>query len=388
MHAKFLDDLAVDRGGGKPSSPAVFLSGNGPLVQVLQYELKEAGGGGKTFVRDVKKYVEKYGTKKGGIPPEHLLVFDEAQRAWDAAKVAAKHDESTILETNKSEPEHFVEFAERIPEWCVVVGLIGSGQEINEGEEGGLGQWRKAVEESGDAGRWIIHGPGFMKSIFSGSKVATRYDDVLNLTTEIRYHLTPDIHEYVDGLLSGQPADRLSGLAGKLADKGHRLLVTRDLNIAKGYVRRRYSENSEARFGLIASARDKDLERFGVMNSWNSTRLMKVGPWFSEGEGSEHSCRHLDRVATEFQAQGLELDFSVLCWGTDLMWKDEKWSNEKARGYKKGTPVKDALQLRVNSYRVLLTRGRDGAVIFVPQLAVLDETYNRLVDSGIRPLVE
>ena len=134
VHNPALDDLAVERAGGKPPAPAIFLSGNGPLVQVLQYELRDAGGGGKTFVRDVKNYVKQYLGDKAAVPPQHVIVYDEAQRAWDEAQVAAKHAFASPM----SEPQAFVEFGERIPEWCVLVGLIGSGQEIHVGEEAGL----------------------------------------------------------------------------------------------------------------------------------------------------------------------------------------------------------------------------------------------------------
>ncbi|MFN8583423.1 MAG: DNA/RNA helicase domain-containing protein [Gemmatimonadaceae bacterium] len=114
---------------------------------MLQYELREAGGDGKTFVRGVKDYVKRCSAKPGLVPPEHVLVFDEAQRAYDVDMVQLKHP----TQVAKSEPEHFVEFAERIPEWCVVLGLIGSGQEIHIGEEAGLVQWRWAVERSARA---------------------------------------------------------------------------------------------------------------------------------------------------------------------------------------------------------------------------------------------
>jgi hypothetical protein len=150
-HAHYLDDLAVPRADGqKPTAPAVYLSGNGPLVQVLQYQMKQAGGDGKTFVRDVKGYVQTYSRPRAPVPPEHVLIFDEAQRAWDADMVASKGH----TDRPQSEPEHFVQFAERIPEWCAIVGLIGTGQEIHLGEEGGLALWRKAVEESGLPHEW------------------------------------------------------------------------------------------------------------------------------------------------------------------------------------------------------------------------------------------
>ena len=149
VHAHYLDDLAIARADGRPTAPAVFLRGNGPLVEVLDTELREAGGGGRAFVRGVKNYVEIDPRRPGLVPPEHVLVFDEAQRAFDAAKVAETHKREGHQEPEKSEPEHFVEFAERIPEWCVIIGLIGSGQEIHVGEEAGLIQWRWAVERAG-----------------------------------------------------------------------------------------------------------------------------------------------------------------------------------------------------------------------------------------------
>lgn len=127
VHWPGLDDLTVERAGGKPTAPGIFLSGNGPLVQVLQYELRDAGGGGKTFVGDVKNYVTPYLGDRAAVPPQHVIVYDEAQRAWDVEQVAAKHALPRVM----SEPEAFVEFGERVPEWCVLVGLIGSGQEIH-----------------------------------------------------------------------------------------------------------------------------------------------------------------------------------------------------------------------------------------------------------------
>jgi hypothetical protein len=174
------------------------------LVQVLQYELKKAGGGGKTFVRGVKDYVKTYSRKGHMVPPEHVLVFDEAQRAWDEARVAAKHPGTPA----RSEPEHFVEFAERIPGWCVVIGLIGTGQEIHEGEEGGLVQWRRAVERLESKGKWTVHGPPRAIEVFHGTGERVEVSPRLNLDKEIRFHLARRIHEFVDGLLSspGDPA--------------------------------------------------------------------------------------------------------------------------------------------------------------------------------------
>lgn len=383
-HAHYLDDLAIARDDGlKPSAPAVFLSGNGPLVQVLQYQMRQAGGDGKTFVRDVKGYVESYSRRKSATPPEHVLIFDEAQRAWDAEMVAAKgHTESHL-----SEPEHFVQFAERIPKWCTIVGLIGTGQEIHLGEEGGLALWRKAVEGSKAPEDWEVHGPPQVGSLFAGSAVPFVASPKLSLDAEIRFHLARDVHPFVDALLRGK-LDVARQHATHLAEQQFHLRMTRSLNTAKDYLRERYADHKFARYGLVASSRDKDLNHFGVRNDFNWTKNVKVGPWYVDEEGSPNSCRQLEEVVTEFAAQGLELDAALLCWGTDLVRIENSWSTARARGYKKGSHVRDPHQLRLNAYRVLLTRGRDGTIIFVPPITELDETWQYLRACGVPEVSE
>ena len=382
VHAHYLDDLAIARADGKPTAPAVFLSGNGPLVEVLQYELRGAGGGGKTFVRGVKDYVKRYTDRPELVPPEHVLVFDEAQRAFDAEMVAAKHANGAA----KSEPEHFIEFAERIPEWCVVVGLIGSGQEIHVGEEAGLVQWRWAVEGSPQSREWTVHAPPAVEAQFRGSQVPMDVKPELNLDTELRFHLAKDLHGFVARLLAGDSKSDLRPLAERLETEGFHLRLTRSLDVAKQYLHDRYSDNPDARFGIIASSKDRDLVRFGVPNDFQSTKRVRFGPWYgdSEDDYQGRSCRRLETCVTEFGAQGLELDATLLAWGTDLVRDSGTWSNANARGYRKGAKVRDPFQLRVNAYRVLLTRGRDACVVFVPSVAELDETYGYFAEAGFR----
>ncbi|HSK48371.1 MAG TPA: DNA/RNA helicase domain-containing protein [Coriobacteriia bacterium] len=156
----------------------------------------------------------------------------------------------------------------------------------------------------------------------------------------------------------------------------------------KDYLRERYKEDRDARFGLIASSKDRDLVHWGVPNDFQSTKRVKLGPWYGDGEDDFRSlrCRHLDVCVTEFGAQGLELDATLLAWGTDLVLDDGRWSNASARGYKKGAKLWDPRQLRINAYRVLLTRGRDACVAFVPPMAMLDETYGYLLACGFRDI--
>jgi hypothetical protein len=383
VHARYLDDLASPRDGAKPTVPAVFLSGNGPLVDVLQYELRAAGGDGKTFVRGVKDYVKRYSRRDSLVPPEHVLVFDEAQRAFDADKMREQHDDKHA----KSEPEQFVAFADRIPDWCVIVGLIGTGQEIHVGEEGGIGQWYDAINAS-SRGDWTVHAPGSLIGAFRAMKPEPEEKVVLNLDTELRFHAAKDLHGFVAGLLEGQPSDDLRARCATLEVAGFHFRLTRDLDVAKEYLRDRYASDADARFGLLASSKDRDLERFGIPNDFQSTKRVRPGPWYGDAEDATdgRSCRRLDSCMTEFGAQGLELDAALLAWGTDLIRTDGTWSNANARGYKKSAKIKDARQLRINAYRVLLTRARDVVCLFVPPLPELDETAAYFAASGMLSL--
>ena len=383
MHARFLDDLAVARAGTLPTAPAVYLSGNGPLVEVLQYELASSGGGGRTFVRDVKAYVRRYAANPGLTPAEHVVVFDEAQRAHDAAQVADVHKTSVGL----SEPEHFIEFAERIPEWCVVVGLIGSGQEIHIGEEAGIGQWRDAINRSALSASWTVHvAPGAEAELQGVSNLDV--DQRLHLSTELRYHLSGAVHMFVDGLLRGAPTAGVRALAMELEHEGFALRMSRDLNTCRDHLKARYDGDLAARFGIVASSRDRDLARFGVPNDWNSTKRLRYGPWFVEGDDDHlgRSCRNLRDCVTEFGCQGLELDGALLAWGTDFVWEGGAWDQSRARKYQNPGRIRDPYQLRINAYRVLLTRARDGVVVFVPAIPILDGTYEYLGHAGFRDL--
>jgi DUF2075 family protein len=122
------------------------------------------------------------------------------------------------------------------------------------------------------------------------------------------------------------------------------------------------------------------------MNDYQATKNVRNGPWYAEPEGDPEgrSCRNLRECVTEFGAQGLELDATLLAWGTDYIRRNSRWDHSNARRYKKNNRVKNAFQLRMNAYRVLLTRGRDATVVFVPDIPLLDETYDFLLASGFR----
>ena len=164
--------------------------------------------------------------------------------------------------------------------------------------------------------------------------------------------------------------------------QGFRLYVTRDLGQATGYARERYRLEQDKRYGLLGSSKGK-LDPFGVPTDFYSTQRMKVGPWYYDDPESAKSCCRLDSAATEFQCQGLELDLPIVGWGVDLHWGGRDWQSPPRRRSQAHNPH----LLRLNSYRVLLTRGRDGVVLYVPDGGrEFDADYQALETAGAREL--
>ena len=373
--------------GSRPSTTSVLLSGNGPLIEVLRHALKSG-----VFVQDIMKYIKNY-CNPGSvhkIPREHVVIFDEAQRAWDVEKVETKHKGLTGSECNL-----LVELTERVPEWGVLIGLIGTGQSIHDGEEGGIDQWVQAINAAPNPEQWVIHCPPSIAETFRQGGVMCEENTALSLNVTLRTHFAETLHDYVDNLLGESliEQDEKTGLyagenlntqAKELRETGFRMYITRDLEIARQHVRERYTNEPHARYGIIASSRDKVLPQWGILNDWNSTKRVRIGPWFNENPNNEDSCCQLRQCVTEFQCQGLELDMAIVGWGTDFILENAKWTNQLARGYRRAP--KDAFVLRRNSYRVLLTRGRDGMILFVPPIDRLNETYQFLLSCGFKTL--
>jgi DUF2075 family protein len=348
------------------SQGAIFLSGNGPLVDVLQYALKS-----EIFVKPLIKFIKEHSITKRGKPDEHIIVFDEAQRAWDKDHVFKKH------KVEKSEPELIIEIAENIPDWSLLVGLVGEGQEIHIGEEAGIPQWREAV--SARKYSWTVVCPPKLKRIFEGVCRVEAYQE-LDLTSSLRSHLADDVTKWVDCLLNGE-IDCATALSQNVHAQGFNMYITKHLYSAKEYCRNRYANNPEKRYGLICSSKAKILTKYGIDNSFTTTKKLKVGPWYNEPAENPLSCCQLDKVATEFACQGLELDMPIVCWGEDLRWSNSAWKR-----FERQSNCKDPHRLRLNSYRVLLTRGRDGFVVYVPDCESLNETYEILKKAGLKEI--
>lgn len=359
-----LDFVHKTHNGTDQSS--VFLSGNGPLVEVLQHALKS-----KTFVGSLHSYIKEYGIHKRGMPREHITVFDEAQRAWDKSQVNEKHY------VNKSEPDLIIEIAEKIPDWSVMLGLVGEGQEIHTGEEAGIAQWRDAIRAANK--QWTVVCPPKLENVFKGICEVKTFDK-LDLNVSLRSHLADDVSEWVANLLDAN-IEEAAYISKDIHNQGFNMYVTRNLTRAKNYCRRRYEYNTIKRYGLVCSSKANILPRYGVNNSFKATTQLKIGPWYNEPAGNLGACCQLETVVTEFSCQGLELDMPIVCWGEDLLWNNNGWRKFDGR-----SKCKDPHQIRLNSYRVLLTRGRDGFIVYMPDDSILNDTYETLQKAGLREL--
>ncbi|KRF29495.1 hypothetical protein ASG91_00205 [Phycicoccus sp. Soil802] len=347
---------------------AVFLSGNGPLVQVLRDALQS-----KTFVQDLHAFITTYGTSTR-LPDHHIVVFDEAQRAWDAGYMAWKGRGVA------SEPDLLVEIGERLPHWCALVGLVGDGQEIHSGEEAGIQQWQTALTREASLA-WRVHCPPRLAPAFEGQDV-TEHED-LDLTISLRSRRADDLHAWVAALLDGRLGDAAK-LAASVQRRGFPMYVSRDLERCKAYLRERYLGEPERRYGIIASSKSQRfLPPYGVDSSWPATKKVNFAHWYNRERGQAGAGSNLDAVVTEFGCQGLELDMPLVAWGDDVLWSGRAWKVKPGRPQ---YPQEDPVQLRLNCYRVLLTRGRDGLLVFLPDDRSVDLTEHALLAAGLSPL--
>jgi hypothetical protein len=349
-------------------SQAIFLSGNGPLVEVLRDALKS-----KAFVSDLHAYIKSYGTT-AKVPRQHIIVFDEAQRAWDSSNMLLKKGIPI------SEPELLIAIGEKIPNWTALVGLIGHGQEIHTGEEGGIGGWFEAVNSSHATSDWKIHTPPRFTADFPNMNV-TEHEE-LDLNHTLRSKQAENLHDWVNLLLTGKLPEA-SKLSQKIWLQNFPIFITRDLDEAKKYVTERFKGEENKRYGILASSKDQVLPNYGIQNGFHQTKQVKNAKWYNAKLGEQGSCCNMEDVVTEFGCQGLEVDMAIVAWGNDYTWNGTSWIMRKMRTR---IPQLDPHQLRLNSYRVLLTRSREGLIIFIPPIKEFDATENALLAAGARIL--
>jgi hypothetical protein len=386
-------NIATRRSDEHRDEHAVFLSGNGPLVDVLREALardrvqregvskKAAERQVRSFIQNIHHFRDQY-VGNEDIPIEKVVVFDEAQRAWTRQQAASfmqrKRGQSDF---NMSEPEFLISVMDRHLDWCAVVCLVGGGQEINNGEAG-ISEWMSALEARFPG--WEVHVSPRISLPEYGSQVEAetflasprvRSDERLHLGVSMRSFRAETLSGLVGHILDNEP--EAAKTAFESIQRKYPIYLTRDLGAARVWLRGR--ARGTERFGLIASSGAQRLRPEGV----HIKSEIEPANWFLNDSTDVRSSYYLEDVASEFAVQGLELDWVGVCWDGDFYHDHRQWVHQAFKGTKwQSVNDKSKRVYLKNAYRVLLTRARQGMVIFVPRGDALDHTRPPLFYDG------
>lgn len=379
------------------SEHSVFLSGNGPLVDVLREALirqtvetaktegqletrSSAERKAKAFIQNIHHFRDEY-LRSLEAPIEKVVVFDEAQRAWRKEQVSNfMKQKKGIQSFDKSEPQFLIEVMDRHTDWCVIICLIGGGQEINTGEAGVI-EWLDALQQ---------HYPEWQ--IYYSEKIL---EDRVYIQDQIRKHhliqhgnKEPDLHlavsvrsfrservaEFVQAILDGD-ATKAQHVYSQVIES-YPIVLTRNLERAKSWLKQQ-AKGTE-RYGMVASSGARRLKADGI----DVKNKITPSDWFLNSKIDVRSSYYLEDVATEFDVQGLELDYCCVAWDINFYFKDG-WCYQAFKGTKwQNINQMEKQKYLLNTYRVLLTRARQGMVIYLPNVDDSDWTRpSELYDS-------
>lgn len=412
--------LATELYNSKDKDDAVFLSGNLPLVTVLQEALtrdkvrKEEEKGNKIskekaklsvkkFIQIIHHYRDEYvGNDK--CPYDRVAIFDESQRAWTKDEISSfMARKKGIKEFNYSEPEFLISTMDRWDDWAVIVCLVGGGQEINKGEAG-LPEWFDSLRRSFK--HWKIYAA---KNLDDTEYLRDRsWDDLtadltknitidegLHLSTSIRSFRSEKVSLFIKLLLDYEP--KKAKETYELIKDKYPIVLTRNLETAKQWIKCRARGNE--RYGLFASSKAARLKPCGIYYAKDRSSISPDN-WFLNSKDDIRSSYYLEVVASEFETQGLEVDYALVAWDADYRierahWECYQMSNRLSPpNWSKIKSENNRLYLK-NAYRVLLTRARQGMVIFIPEGSDTDHTrareyydgtYNYLKGIGLQEL--
>jgi len=372
---------------------SVFLSGNGPLVAILREALAmdhfenenawerpiskgEARRKVRSFIQPIHVFRDE-GLTDDSPPREHVVLFDEAQRAWDIQKLAnfmkggrRKHK---VFDFNKSEPEFLLDCMNRHSDWAVVVCLVGGGQEINEGETG-ISGWIEALNNFFP--EWhVFISSRLVDEEFGAGKALKDLEGRAHVTLDPTLHLAVSMRSFraekLAHLIKQVLDQNASGARETLKELNNKypIVITRDLSRAKEWLR--INARGSERYGIVASSEAQRLKPYAI-----DVRV-KIDPihWFLDGKEDVRSSYYLEDVATEFQVQGLELDWTCVTWDADFRHANDSWEHWSFVGssWNHIRKLERKAYLK-NAYRVLLTRARQGMVIVVPPGDLIDPT--------------
>lgn len=402
-------NIANERHHFDEDEHAVFLSGNGPLVDVLQEALainqnkaserkikkSEARTKAKAFIQNIHHFRDD-AIAVGTAPIEKVAIFDEAQRAWTLEQTTAfMQKKKGKVDFNMSEPEFLISVMDRHRDWAVIICLIGGGQEINTGEAG-LPEWFDALR------RQFPYWNVYISNTLSDFEY-TRGADLDEMLEGLNYSSLEELHLSVS--LRSFRSERVSDFVKAVLDvdinkaknlyaeliNNYPIVLTRDIDKAKEWIRKK-ARGSE-RYGILASSGATRLKPYGI---WTQNKI-DAKNWLLNDKEDVRSSFFLEDTATEFDIQGLELDWAIVAWDANFRFVNGQFAYLKFRGTKWQNINKadDILYLK-NAYRVLLTRARQGMIIFLPegndndltrQKRFYNNTYNYLKSIGIKELI-
>lgn len=400
-------NIANERHNISQGEHAVFLSGNGPLVKVLQEALardevankkntkpqltkQSALSKTKAFIQNIHHFRDD--TIQTKTPPiEKVVIFDEAQRAWTLEQTSSfMRLKKGIPNFQMSEPDFLISVLNRHKGYAVIICLIGGGQEINTGEAG-LPEWFDAISKKYQ--NWHVYVSGMLKdqeytgdnNIYSTiDPVQLHIQSDLHLSVSVRSYRSEKVSELVKNIIDNNNAAPMLCME---VQKDYPIYLTRDIKTAKQWLRKK-ARGSE-RIGLVASSGAKRLRPFGI----HVKNDISPEIWFLNGQDDVRSSYFLEETATEFEIQGLELDWICVAWDADFRFKNFHWEYKQFKGttwQNINDPIKR--QYLKNAYRVLLTRARQGIIIFVPEgdneditrlPEFYDSTFNYLKKIGL-----
>jgi hypothetical protein len=383
---KTLVGLSLAHSGENKSDAIHFMSGNGPLVQVLQYMFTQesmrsgarsvqARAEAKTLIENVHVFARYHTEDNHGAPSNHAIVFDEAQRAWNREQHLKK------FHRDYSEPEMLLKIMERHPDWAIVVALVGGGQEIHDGEAG-LEEWGKAL--LGAAKDWVIYASPEVLEGGQSTAGHRLFDDrtsrkevltstVLHLRTSNRSLRAENLATWVNLVLDGDA----EGAALLRITEKFPIFLSRSLRETRRILQEQGVGDN--RYGLVGSSGAARIRAEGLEPSSTFHAEYPWEHWYLGERSDVRSSFQCEVFATEFEIQGLELDWIGLCWGGDFVWHESQGWRLRALRYgnqSKWSEIKNVekRKFKTNAYRVLLTRARKGMILFVPTGSTDDPT--------------
>jgi hypothetical protein len=405
-------NIANERMNADENEHAVFLSGNGPLVDVLREALtrdevqtakefgenktkKQAAIKANAFIQNIHHFRDD-NLLSEKAPIEKVVVFDEAQRAWTMQQASSfMKRKKGIEDFNMSEPEFLIDVMNRHEDWCTIICLIGGGQEINTGEAG-LEEWIVALKEH--YSEWEIHYSNLItenENYLEQTELKDWLTNNANIKTDL--HLAVSVRSFRSEKLSDfihELLDLKKDSANKLYNElksDYPIVLTRNLELAKKWIKNK-AKGTE-RVGLIASSGARRLRPHGI----DVKNEIEAANWFLNDNEDIRSSYYMEDIATEFDIQGLEIDWACVAWGANFHLNSTTWKYQNFKGTKWQNINKDIDKSYLkNTYRVLLTRARQGMVIFIPEGCdsdktrpneFYDNTYKYLKELGINELV-